>query len=70
MITGSLNHFTNREEAKERIESLGGKVSGSVSAKTFALVNNDINSNSSKNKKAKQLGVQIITEDQLLELLD
>lgn len=70
VITGSLNHFTNREEAKERIESLGGKVSGSVSAKTFALVNNDINSNSSKNKKAKQLGVQIITEDQLLELLD
>lgn len=69
VITGSLNHFTNRDEAKERIESLGGKVSGSVSAKTFALVNNDINSNSSKNKKAQELGVQIITEEQLLELL-
>lgn len=70
VITGSLCHFTNRDEVKERIESLGGKVSGSVSAKTYALVNNDINSNSSKNKKAKELGVQIITEEQLLELLD
>lgn len=70
VITGSLCHFTNRDEVKERIESLGGKVSGSVSAKTYALVNNDINSNSSKNKKAKELGVQIITEEQLLELLN
>ena len=69
VITGSLHHFTNRDEAKERIESMGGKVSGSVSTKTFALVNNDINSNSGKNKKAKELGVQIITEEQLLKMM-
>lgn len=70
VITGNLKHFTNRDEAKERIEFMGGKVSGSVSAKTFALVNNDINSNSGKNKKAKELGVQIITEDELIDMFD
>jgi len=52
---------------KERIESLGGKVSGSVSAKTTALINNDIESTSSKNKKAKQLNVPILTENMFVE---
>ena len=70
VITGILNHFQSRDEAKEKIESLGGKVAGSVSKKTFALVNNDVESNSSKNKKAKELGVRIISEDELLKLID
>lgn len=69
VITGSLNHFANREEAKEKIESAGGKVSGSVSAKTSYLVNNDVNSTSGKNKKAIELGVKIISEDELIEML-
>lgn len=69
-ITGSLNHFANRDEAKEKIESLGGKVSGSVSAKTSYLVNNDVNSTSGKNKKAKELGVKIISEDELIEMMN
>lgn len=69
VITGSLNQFSNRDEAKEKIESLGGKVSGSVSAKTSFLVNNDIHSTSGKNKKAKELGIKIITEEELLEML-
>lgn len=68
VITGSLNTFANRDAAKELIESLGGKVSGSVSAKTSYLVNNDINSTSGKNKKAKELGVPIITEEELLKM--
>lgn len=68
-ITGSLNHFANRDEAKEKIESLGGKVSGSVSTKTDYLVNNDINSTSGKNKKALELGIRIISEDELIEML-
>ncbi len=70
VITGNLNHFTNRDEAKEKIESLGGKVSGSVSAKTSYLVNNDINSTSGKNKKAKELGVNIIDEAELLKMIN
>lgn len=69
VITGSLNHFTNRDEAKEKIESAGGKVSGSVSAKTDYLVNNDVNSMSGKNKKAKELNIPIISEIELLEML-
>lgn len=68
VITGSLTQFRNRDEMKERIESLGGKVSGSVSAKTTALINNDIESTSSKNKKAKQLNVPIITENMFMEM--
>lgn len=68
VITGSLTHFKNRDEMKERIESLGGKVSGSVSAKTTALINNDIESTSSKNKKAKQLNVPILTENMFMEM--
>lgn len=67
VITGSLTQFRNRDEMKERIESLGGKVSGSVSAKTTALINNDIESTSSKNKKAKQLNVPILTENMFME---
>lgn len=69
VITGSLNTFANRDEAKEQIEALGGKVSGSVSAKTSYLVNNDINSTSGKNKKAKELGVPIITEEDLISMM-
>ncbi len=66
VITGSLNHFANRDELKALIEDKGGKVAGSVSAKTTALINNDITSGSSKNKKAKELGVAIITEDDFM----
>ena len=68
VITGSLNRFTNRDEAKDKIEQLGGKVSGSVSAKTSYLVNNDVESLSSKNKKAKDLGVPIISEDEFINM--
>lgn len=69
VITGSLEEYSNRDELKSVIESYGGKVSGSVSAKTFALINNDIESSSSKNKKAKSLGVQIINEEQFMQLI-
>ena len=69
VITGSLNHFANRDEAKEKIEAAGGKVSGSVSAKTSYLVNNDITSTSGKNKKAKELNIPIISEEELIEML-
>jgi DNA ligase (NAD+) len=69
VITGSLEHFTNRDEAKEKIELLGGKVIGSVSAKTSYLVNNDVNSTSGKNKRAKELNIPIISEDELIEML-
>ena len=68
VITGSVNHFTNRDELKSFIESLGGKTSGSVSAKTDYLINNDVNSTSGKNKKAKELGVKIISEEDFLSL--
>ncbi len=66
VITGSLNHFGSRNDLKEVIESKGGKVTGSVTGKTTALINNDITSNSSKNKKAKELGVPILSEDDFL----
>jgi DNA ligase (NAD+) len=69
-ITGSLNHFANRDEAKEKIESAGGKVSGSVSAKTSYLVNNDTASTSGKNKKAKELNIPIISEEELIKMLN
>ena len=68
VITGSLKHFANRDEAKEKIESLGGKVSGSVSAKTSYLVCNE-ESNSSKCRRAKELGVKVISEDELIEMM-
>ena len=66
VITGSLNNFENRNALKAIIEERGGKVAGSVSAKTTALINNDAASNSSKNKTAKSLGVTIITEDEFI----
>lgn len=69
VITGSLTHFANRQECRDFIESHGGKVAGSVSAKTSYLINNDIQSQSSKNKKAKSLGVSIISEEELLQLV-
>ena len=68
VITGSLNHFSNRTELKELIESKGGKVTGSVTGKTDYLINNDTASGSSKNKKAKELGVAIISEEEFLTL--
>jgi len=67
VITGSLEHFTNRDELKELIEQKGGKVTGSVTGKTTLLINNDIQSGSSKNKKAKELGIEIVTEEQFME---
>ena len=70
VITGSLTHFSNRNEMKELIEKNGGKVSGSVSSKTNFLINNDTDSNSSKNKKAKELGVEIISEEDFLKILE
>jgi len=70
VITGSLQHFSNRNELKGLIEKNGGKVSGSVSSKTNYLINNDTASNSSKNKKAKELGVEIISEEDFLKLLE
>ena len=69
VITGSLTYYPNRDALKSAIESMDGKVSGSVSKNTFALINNNVNSTSSKNKKAKDLGVQIITEKQFIELV-
>ena len=67
VITGSLEHFDSRNALKELIEKKGGKVAGSVSAKTVCLINNDIASNSSKNKKAKELNVPILTEEQFMQ---
>ena len=69
VITGSLEHFENREALKEILESKGAKVAGSVSKKTSFLVNNDVESSSSKNKKAKDLGIPIIGEESLLQML-
>ena len=69
VITGSLNTYENRNALKDLIESFGGKVAGSVSAKTDYLINNDVTSNSSKNKKAKELNVQIISEEDFNELI-
>jgi len=68
VITGSLDHFENRKELQERIEAHGGKVTGSVTGKTNYLINNDTTSNSSKNKKAKELGVSILSEEDFLKL--
>ena len=66
VITGSLNHYASRNELKDLIEQKGGKVTGSVTSKTACLINNDITSTSSKNKKAKELGVPIITEEEFM----
>ena len=69
VITGSVHHFSNRNALKSLIESKGGKVAGSVSSKTHYLINNDSESTSSKNKKARELGIPILTEDDFLKLL-
>ncbi|MBQ8148849.1 MAG: NAD-dependent DNA ligase LigA [Lachnospiraceae bacterium] len=70
VITGSVNHFANRDEVKAVIEGKGGKVTGSVTSKTHYLINNDVTSNSSKNKKAKELGVPIISEDDFIRMMN
>ena len=69
VVTGSLSIYENRNAIKAEIERLGGKVAGSVSSKTSYLINNDITSNSSKNKKAKELSIPIITEEDYVKLL-
>ena len=68
VITGSLEHFKNRKELQELIERRGGKVTGSVTSKTNYLINNDVASPSSKNKKARELGVPILSEEEFLKL--
>ncbi len=70
VITGSLEHYKNRQECKDRIEALGGKVAGSVSSKTSYLLNNDAASTSSKNRRARELDIPIITEKQFLAMLE
>lgn len=70
VITGSVEHFTNRNEVKDRIEALGGKVTGSVTSKTSYLINNDVASSSGKNKKAKELGIPIISEEDFIKMLE
>lgn len=69
VITGSVQQFVNRAEMKELIEKLGGKVTGSVTSKTNYLINNDVNSASSKNKKARELGVAIISEEDFVKMI-
>lgn len=69
VITGNVFKYNNRNELKEHIEKLGGKVTGSVTSKTDYLINNDIESSSGKNKKAKELGIAIITEDEFIEMI-
>ena len=69
VITGSLQHFGNRKELQELIEAAGGRAAGSVSAKTAYLVNNDVSSTSGKNKKAQELGVPIVSEEEFLAIL-
>ena len=69
VITGSVERFANRAEVKEEIEKRGGKVTGSVTSKTNYLINNDVNSTSSKNSKARELGVPIISEQEFLQML-
>lgn len=69
VVTGDVHHFKNRNELTAKIEELGGKCSGSVSAKTSYLINNDVNSTSGKNKKAKELNIPIISEEDFLEMI-
>lgn len=69
VITGKLYHFANRDALKEKIESLGGKVVGSISSNTSFLINNDVNSTSSKNTKAKKLNIPIISEDDFIKMI-
>lgn len=70
VITGSLNHFDNRNALKELIEGMGGKVTGSVTGNTSFLINNDSQSSSSKNKTAAKLGIPVITEEEFLEMFN
>ena len=70
VITGSVNHFANRAELKEYIEQRGGKVTGSVTSKTDYLINNDATSNSSKNKKARELEIPILSEEDFLHMAE
>ena len=70
VITGSVTHYENRKALQEVIEANGGKAVGSVTSKTTYLINNDTTSNSSKNKKAKELGVPIISEDDFIQILE
>ena len=70
VITGSVEHFANRKELQTLIESKGGKATGSVTSKTTYLINNDVNSTSSKNKKARELGIPILSEEDFLKLLN
>ena len=69
VITGSVEHFANRGAVKEEIEKRGGKVTGSVTSKTNYLINNDVNSTSSKNRKARELGIPIISEEEFIKML-
>ncbi|MCI5480649.1 MAG: NAD-dependent DNA ligase LigA [Lachnospiraceae bacterium] len=69
VITGSVNHFKNRNELKAKIESLGGKATGSVTSKTDYLINNDTQSSSSKNRKARELSIPVISEEEFLNLI-
>ena len=66
VVTGSLNHYKSRDELKEVIESLGGKVTGSVTGKTVCLINNDVNSTSNKNQTARKLGVPVLSENDFI----
>lgn len=70
VITGAVEHFANRSQMKEKIEALGGKVTGSVTKKTSYLINNDTTSNSSKNKKARELGIPVISEEEFLKMTE
>ena len=69
VITGSVHHYANRNELKAVIEEKGGKVTGTVTSKTNYLINNDTASASSKNKKAKELGIPILSEEAFIEML-
>ena len=69
VITGSVEHFANRKELQALIEKNGGKAAGSVTSKTSYLINNDVNSNSAKNKKAREQGIPILSEEDFLKLL-
>ena len=70
VITGSLNHFPNRNALKELIESRGGKTTGSVTSRTSYLINNDTASGSSKNRKARELGIPVLSEEDFLKMLE
>lgn len=70
VITGKVHHFANRDALKAQIEKLGGKAAGSVSSRTSYLINNDVTSNSAKNRKARELGVQILSEEDFLRMIE